>query len=353
MRRSITLALFFLSVFILPAFPALQGFITMQDGYFFDASTGKPFVPHGIAYQTWNRPLGVWQTFDQIDYDLDEMVKMGANSIRVDFVWQHIEEQGDNVWSWTNYDYLLQAADKRNLRVFALVGYQWPPSWFPDSYYTMHPPGYDSEGIYHPTRWQSDIINYEHPQARAQYSNFLYTVCNRYKDNKAVAGWIVGNEYGYLGLWSLKYDGYDPNSEAAFRTWCTQKYGTIASLNTTWGSGYTNFNQIVLVDEYAWKGPKGAEWADMTQWREDSIANFTAAGARAARVGDTNHLLSYSTVGMQWGEEDWRYHAEDRGKIARACASNNAALAFFSINNYPWALDGSETRNAQWGISYT
>jgi hypothetical protein len=335
------------------AFAALQSFITMTDGYFFDTTTGKPWVPHGIAYQTWNRPLGVWQTQDQIDYDLDEMKKMGANSIRVDFVWQHIEEKGDNIWSWTNYDYLVQACDKRDMRIFALVGYQWPPSWFPDSYYTMHPPGYDSDGIYHTNRWQSDIINYELPAARAQYSNFLYTVCNRYKDSKAVAGWIVGNEYGYLGLWSLKYDGYDPNCEAAFRTWCTARYTAITNLNKVWGSSYTNFNQIVLQDQYEWMGPKGAEWADMVQWREDSIASFTAAGARAARAGDTNHLLSYSTVGMQWGEEDWRYHAEDRGKIARACASNSAALAFFSINNYPWALDGSETRNGQWGISYT
>ena len=66
----------------------------------------------------------------------------------------------------------------------------------------------------HTNRWQSDIINYEHPSARAQYSNFLYTVCNRYKDSKAIAGWIVGNEYGYLGLWSLKYDGYDPELRA-------------------------------------------------------------------------------------------------------------------------------------------
>ena len=355
MRRctSVVLALFFLSVFVLPAFPALPGFIKMQDGYFVDSVTGQPWVPHGIAYQTWNRPLGVWQTQDQINYDLDEMKKMGANSIRVDFVWQHIEELGDNIWSWTNYDFLVSACEQRDMRIFALVGYQWPPNWFPDSYYTMHPPGLDNEGIMHTNRWQSDIINYELPAARAQYSNFLYTVCNRYRNSKAVAGWIVGNEYGYLGLWSLKYDGYDTNSESAFRTWCTQKYTQITNLNAKWGSGYTNFNQIVLSDTYEWKGPKGALWADMVQWHEDSIANFTAAGARGARAGNTNHLLSYSTVGMQWGEEDWRYHAEDRGKIARACASNNAALAFFSVNNYPWAMDGSETRNGQWGISFT
>ena len=332
---------------------ALPGFIKMQDGYFYDSATGQPWVPHGIAYQTWNRPLGVWQTTNQIDYDLDEMVKMGANSIRVDFVWKHIEEKGDNQWQWTNYDYLLQACEKRDIRVFALIGYQWPPDWFPDSYYTMHPPGKDSEGIQHTNRWQSDIINYEHPSARAQYSNFIYNVCYRYRTNRAVVGWIVGNEYGYLGLWSLKYDGYDPYCEGAFRTWCSNRYSTVASLNAAWGVAYTNFNQIVLVDQYSWKGREGAEWADMVQWREDSIAKFTAVGARAARAADTNHLLSYSTVGMQWGEEDHRYHSEDRGKIAAACASNNAALAFFSVNNYPWAMDGSETRNGHWGVSFT
>ena len=103
---------------------AFDAFITMQDGYFFDSATGKPWVPHGIAYQTWNRPLGVWQTFDQIDYDLDEFVKMGANSVRIDMVWKHIEEDADNQFKWENYDYFVDACEKRGLRIFALIGYQ-------------------------------------------------------------------------------------------------------------------------------------------------------------------------------------------------------------------------------------
>ena len=347
-------AVFAFFLLLLTSAPAaLQSFITMQNGYFYDPSAGKPWVPHGIAYQTWNRPLGVWQTTNQIDYDLDEMVKMGANSIRVDFVWKHIEEKGDNQWQWTNYDYLLQACEKRDIRVFALIGYQWPPDWFQDAWYTMHPPEIDSEGIQHTNRWQSDIINYEHPSARAQYSNFIYNVCYRYRTNKAVVAWIVGNEYGYLGLWSGLLDGYDAQSEAAFRTWCTGKYGTITNANAKWGTTYTNFNQLVFPDQYRAYGVEGAIWADAVQWREDSIAKYTAAGARAARAGDTNHLLSYSTVGMQWGEEDWRYHAEDRGKITAACASNNAALQFFSVNNYPWSILGHESQNGQWGVSYT
>ncbi|MFH0954024.1 MAG: beta-galactosidase [Verrucomicrobiota bacterium] len=332
---------------------AFDGFIKMKDGYFLDAGSGKPWVPHGIAYQTWNRPLGVWQSFGQVDYDLDEMVKMGANSIRVDFVWQHIEETGDNQWSWANYDYLIQACEQRGIRIFALIGYQWPPGWFPDAWYTMHPPDYDSGGIWHGGRWSSDIINYEHPQARAQYAEFFSNVCGRYKNSKAIVAWIVGNEYGYLGLWSGLLDGYDPQCEQAFRNWCEVKYGTISSVNAQWGTSYPAFSNIVFVEQYREYGSEGAEWADMVQWREESIAGYTAAGAAAARAADTNHLLSYSTVGMQWGEEDWRYHAEDRGKITRACAATNAPLSFFSVNNYPWSILGHESQNGHWGISYT
>jgi hypothetical protein len=503
----------------------LQGFLKMTNGYFYDNVTGEPFVPHGIAYQTWNRPLGVWQTWDQLRYDLDEMVKMGANSVRIDIVWQHAEEAGDNQWSWANYDFLVQECEKRDLRMFALIGYQWPPNWFPDEWYTQHPPAKDSEGIVHTNRWQSDIIGYETPQARAQYAEWFSNVCTRYKDSKAIAGWIIGNESGYLGLWSGLLDGYDTNCESAYRAWVTNKYGVagsqvtsdapnlavnsgfetngagwsyngnpgveggysaaaaetgsygawitnnsgdhyisqqiptnkwapnygttlvyrvrakkagtvtgsiklelyhpwiattniditaslttdwqtfslyynpsagadqvlelrlrnatggsgtgqvmydnlffgitntsvsgvpgvsgIAGANAVWGTTYTNINDLKFVDQYRAYGVEGALWADMVQWREDSIGAFTAVGAVAAKRADTNHLISYSTVGMQWGEEDWRYHAEDRGKITATCLASNAPIDFFSVNNYPWAILGHESQNGHWGVSFT
>ncbi len=335
------------------AFAALQSFITMRNGYFFDASTGKPWVPHGIAYQTWNRPLGVWQTPEQLRYDLDEIKKMGANSIRVDFVWKHVEETADNSFKWTNYDLLVSECEKRDLRIFALVGYQWPPDWFQDAWYTMHPPEVDAEGILHTNRWQSDIINYEHPTARSQYSAWISAVCARYKNSKAIVAWIIGNEYGYLGLWSGLLDGYDPQCETAFRTYVTQKYTTLTNLNATWGTSYTNFNQVGFPEQYRAYGVEGAIWADAVQWRENSIASFTALGAKAAKTADTNHLISYSTVGMQWGEEDWRYHAEDRGKITAYAAASNAPIDFFSVNNYPWSILGHESQNGHWGVSFT
>jgi hypothetical protein len=332
------------------------GLITIQDGYFYDPVEQDYWLPHGIAYQTWNRPLGVWQTFDQIDYDLDEMVKANVNSIRVDFVWKHIEEDGDNIFNWTNYDYLLQAAAQRNIKVFALIGYQWPPDWFPKStvddpdagWYTMHPPGYDNEGVYQPTRWRSDIMSFEDPNARAQYTEFLTAVATRYKDDPTIVAWIVGNEYGYLGLWSGKQDGYDDDCIAAFQGWLSTFYGgDINALNSVWGTSYTSFTEVDMPTPYDRDNPA---WWDLVQWREDSVANFTAIGAQAVRDADPYHLISYSTVGMQWGEEDWRYHAEDTGKIAQACQDIGAPLDFWSINNYPWALLGHESQTGQWGV---
>jgi photosystem II stability/assembly factor-like uncharacterized protein len=353
MRTTFVFVLVLVAVVLCGSAQGFEGFIGLREGYFYDKATGESWVPHGIAYQTWNRPLGVWQTFEQIDYDLDEMVKMGANSVRIDIVWQHAEEDGPGQFKWENYDYFINACEQRGLRIFALVGYQWPPNWFPDEWYTQHPPEFDSEGLYHPERWQSDIINFEHPDARAAYESWIQAVCDRYKNEKAIVGWIVGNEYGYLGLWSGLLDGYDPETEQAFRNWCQAKYGTIAAANAAWGSTYTNFSQIKFVEQYRAYGLEGAIWADMVQFREDSVADFTALSAAAAKSVNTNHLISYSTVGMQWGEEDWRYHAEDRGKITAYAALRGAPIDFFSVNNYPWSVLGHESQQGHWGITYT
>ena len=241
-----------------------------------------------------------------------------------------------------------------NIRIFALIGYQWPPNWFPDEWYTKHPPAIDSEGIYHTNRWQSDIINYEHPLARAQYAEWFQNVCSRYKNSKAIVGWIIGNESGYLGLWSGLLDGYDPESEAAFRDVVPGEVHERSRTRMRVGArAYASFTNMSFVEQYRAYGVEGAIWADMVQWREDSIGTFTAIGAKAAKAADTNHMIAYSTVGMQWGEEDWRYHAEDRGKITDACVATNAPVDFFAVNNYPWSILGHESQNGQWGISYT
>src|SRR5262245_47717583 len=61
---------------------AAGGALEIRNGYFWDPTTARFFFPHGIAYQSWNPPVGSNQSLEQVGYDLLEFKKMGANSVR-------------------------------------------------------------------------------------------------------------------------------------------------------------------------------------------------------------------------------------------------------------------------------
>src|SRR5437667_1095604 len=70
---------------------ASAGLLEMRNGYFWDGGTGEYVVPRGMAYQTWNPPVGANQSFAQLEYDFTEFKKMGATSVRAEFVWGEVE----------------------------------------------------------------------------------------------------------------------------------------------------------------------------------------------------------------------------------------------------------------------
>ncbi len=363
--------------FIDPVYTA-DDYIRLENGYFWNPQSndgqGGYWLPRGIAYQTWVKDLGQWQSPVQLRNDLDGMQAVGANALRVDFVWKHIEQEDDH-FEWDNYDLLLEEAQVRGLKVFPVIGYQWPPEWFPDDWYTKHPP---CEA--HPQGpWQSDILSYEHPEVRAEAAEYLQAVVGRYSVGGAredladtVAGWILGNEYGYMGLWSVEYDGYDDACQSAFRQWLEDRYaGSIGALNEQWakdnaaepgylpGHPYADFAQVDMPIPFGYAGENAGRylardktsWYDLTQWREESIGGYIALLAAAVKEVDENHLITYAVVGMQWGEEDWRYHTEDARKIVLACSAAGTPLDFWSINNYPWGLENDELMTGKWGIA--
>lgn len=66
---------------------AAEGFLQMRHGYFWDPVAGDYFIPRGVAYQIWNPPVGANQSFEQVDYDLLEIKKLRANSVRAELTW--------------------------------------------------------------------------------------------------------------------------------------------------------------------------------------------------------------------------------------------------------------------------
>ena len=332
--------------------------IEMRNGYFWDPLTTNYWIPHGFAYQTINGNVFADQTTDQLDYDMLEMHKMHADSLRVDFTWGVIETN-NGAFDWSMTDHIVAQAEKMGLRVFPLIGYQYPPLWFGSTWLGVD----ESNGV-------SSVINYEHPLARAAYSNFIAQVTARYKDSKAIAGWILGNEYAYFDLWgnvepiyqTHLYLGYDTNyCLPSFRAYLTNLYaGSISALNANWGTSYAGFGNVVMPPNYPGKYDPGnptnlnrylPAYHDLIQWRKKSIGDFVAIGSVAAQNADTNHLRSYSMVGGIYNGMDANYTCEDAKTIVARCQAAGAPLDFWSINNYAWASQGNELRSAQFGIT--
>jgi hypothetical protein len=61
---------------------------------------------------------------------------------------------------------------------------------------------------------------------------------------------VLADDSGVVGFWRISAEeggwiDYSPWAQAAFRRWLADKHGTIATLNTRWGTAYGTFDEIV------------------------------------------------------------------------------------------------------------
>src|SRR5215510_15864097 len=153
--------LLLLVVSFAPMAQADGGFLRIRNGYFWDPLTADYFIPHGMAYQTFNPPVGANQSSEQLEYDLIEFKKMYCNSVRAEMVWNEIENP-QGVLDWSKPDYLVAKAEELGLKLFVLVGFNYAPSWFPEDWKAVNDQGSNSV-----------VLSYENPDARRAYSNYI------------------------------------------------------------------------------------------------------------------------------------------------------------------------------------
>jgi hypothetical protein len=124
----------------------------MKNNYFYDDDAKDYFIPRGISYQTFNQPLGQYQSDDQVEYDLRQMYLNNVNSIRIDLSPGAIETEAPGQYKWYLIDHIVATAKKYNLKIFAIIGYSYFPYWSPGvsdigkavadpGLQSMHPPG--------------------------------------------------------------------------------------------------------------------------------------------------------------------------------------------------------------------
>ena len=335
----------------LPPTTAAAG-LTIRQGYFWDTARQEIFIPHGFAYQVWNPPVFATQTLAEVDYDLEAMQQAHANSLRVELVWESVEPQ-EGVFRWDQADHLVRKAEQLGLKLFILIGYQYPPSWFVANY---------PQAMARTVNGPSPLLNYSHPQAKEAFARFIGAVCDRYKESPAIGGWILGNEFAFYDLWEnapIKSQvGYDEQvSLPSYRAFLAQTYGgSIERLNGAWGTTFHSFSEVPMARTYPedradHQAIRNSGYHDLIQWRKRTIADFLAAGAKAAKSGAPNQLISYSIVAGIFNGLDPNFTAEDPVTITERCRAVGAPLDFMSLNLYAWALTGHELRSLDFGIA--
>lgn len=325
--------------------------LILRNGYLWDTGEARYFVPHGFAYQVWNPPVHANQTLDELDRDMAEMAAAGANSLRVEFVWEGIET-GEGRFDFAKADHLVRRAEELGLKLFILIGYQYPPAWLVKN----HP-----ETLARTASGPATILNYNHPEAQKAYSRFIGAVCGHFRQSPAIGGWILGNEFAFYDLWEpgeqKNFVGYDREwSLPAFQGYLARRYQRIAALNSAWDTDYPDFDAVPMARVYPpdrndHAAIRRSGYPDLIRWRKEAIADFIAIGARAAKAAAPEQLITYSMVGGIFNGLDSNFTAEDATVIAERCKAAGAPLDFMAINNYAWALNGHELRSVDFGIA--
>ncbi|MEK3902453.1 beta-galactosidase [Paenibacillus sp. FSL R7-0179] len=125
-------------------------------------------------------------------------------------------------------------------------------------------------------------------------------LAERYKDHPGLVAWHISNEYG-------GYD-YSEQSEAAFRVWLKERYGTLDTLNRAWntrfwGHTFYDWEEIVVPNELSeeWGGNRTNFQGislDYRRFMSDSllecyILEYEAIKAHSKDIPVTTNLMGF------------------------------------------------------------
>lgn len=254
-----------------------------------------------------------------VDEDLDNIVELGANLIRIgDFAWDRFEPSEGN-YDFSFFDEVIEKAKKRNLNILMCVPGATIPSWL---YHA------------HPEIMNEDERGYRQPFGARRghcFNNDIYVervtslakkMAEHYKDEKAIVAWQVENEIGHEGSDVC----YCEVCHKKFAQYLKNKYKDINELNQRWGTSFWNqtyydFEDIPLPKpSFVAQNPSlRLEWE---RFRSLSAASIIAKMAEAVRSADPNHPVTHDFEG---------------GTITKHFSPFEVAkcLDFVSYNNYP------------------
>lgn len=168
---------------------------------------------------------------DILDEDLDNIVELGANLIRIgDFAWDVFEPK-EGEYSFEFFDEVIKHAKAKGIKIMMCIPSATMPSWL----YTKYPEimNEDEKGYRQPYGARrgyclnSDIY-------RNKVVSLTKAMVNHYKDEDAIVAWQVDNEIGHEGSDLC----FCENCHQKFIEYLKNKYPSIEDLNYRWGTRF-------------------------------------------------------------------------------------------------------------------
>lgn len=193
----------------------------------------------GVCYYPEHWPEAWWAS------DARRMHALGLRYVRIgEFAWSRIEpEPGRFDWDWL--DLAIATLGEAALNVVMCTPTATPPKWLIDRYPEILPVDPETGRIRgFGSRRHTDFSS---PVWHREAMRITRAVAERYGDNPHVAGWQTDNE---LCCHNTAISA-SPAAHDGFRTWCKEKYGNIAALNSAWGNvfwsmEYRSFDEIEM-----------------------------------------------------------------------------------------------------------
>lgn len=264
---------------------------------------------YGADYYPEAWPESQWEK------DAEMMQAAGFNFVRLgEFAWVKMEpEEGRFDFSWL--DRALKVLSAHGIHAMLGTPTAAPPAWL----YAKYPDiaAMDENGVRY--RFGSRR-NYclHNPHFLEATRRIVTAMAEHYKDNPAVIGFQIDNEFGSPYC-------YDQVCQVAFQNWCRKKYKTLDALNKAWGTvfwghTFTAWLQVPLPWNTLYGVHNPSLALDYNRFFSDSTDDYLKRQTGILRRIAPGRPITHNEMGL--------FDGIDYSRL-------NEALDFVAWDNYP------------------
>lgn len=255
-----------------------------------------------------------------LDDDLDTIVELGCNVIRIaEFSW-HLMEKKEGEYDFSFFDKVIEHAKGKGLRVIMGTPTATIPAWLAKKEPSILS---EFEGGKKRTFGGRHVYCFNSPVMYEYSEKIIRKLVEHYKDEEAIVAWQIDNELGHEGSDVC----YCPQCQKAFQNYLSDAFkGDIDELNETygttfWSQEYNDFSEIPTpMETITTHNP--ALRLDWERFRSKSIVDFADFQTDLIKEIAPNAVVIHDFPGGGLGKH------VDYSKVAKK-------LDLVAYNNYP------------------